>query len=87
MTLAINANVAVELTVELLHEVRIALLDREVTLRKEASSPATQDFVREIARRQLARVVGSLAGIDDALEGAEIKAAQAAADFLKATAR
>jgi hypothetical protein len=86
MTLAINANVAVELTVELPRGPHRPPRPR-VTLRKEASSPRHTGLRPRVARRQLARVVGSLAGIDDALEGAEIKAAQAAADFLKATAR
>jgi len=86
MTLAINANVSVELTVELLMETRLALLDREVALRKEAATHE-MPVVREIARRQLARVVGSLAGIDDALEGATLKAEQAAAAFRTACGR
>ena len=61
-------HVSVDLTVELLQETLIALRDREHTLRQDGWN--VNAVVREIARQQLSRVVGCIAGIEDALEGA-----------------
>lgn len=69
-----TANVTVDLTVELLQETMLALVDREYELRREANGNA-DPAIREIARRQLARVVGAICGIEDAIEGATLKAA------------
>ena len=61
--------VTVDLTVELLQETLIALRDREYSLSKEYAA-SMDPAVREIIRRQIARVVGCSAGIVDALEAA-----------------
>jgi hypothetical protein len=73
-TLPLSTNVSVDLTVELLQETMLALVDREYELRREANGNA-DPAIREIARRQLARVVGAICGIEDAIEGAALKAA------------
>jgi hypothetical protein len=67
-------NITVDLTVELLQETLIALRDRKYTLRAERNA-TNEPVVREIAQRQLSRVVGAIAGIEDALEFATGKRA------------
>lgn len=60
-------NIALDIDLELLQETLIALRDREHALLKEAGRP---DVVGTIARRQLGRVIGAIAGIEDALQAA-----------------
>ena len=68
-----NTNVTVDLDLELLHETLIALRDREHALRVELCRPDVQRVVVEITRRQLSRLWGAIAGIEDAINGATLK--------------
>ena len=68
-------NITVDLSTDMIHETLIALAQREFMLQRELANPGTLAVVREIARRQLSRVVGAIAGLEDALDGAQRKAA------------
>lgn len=71
-------NITVDLSPDLIHETLIALRERQHMLTLELLNGDTLAAVKDIARRQLSRVVGAIAGLEDALEGAQRKAARKA---------
>ena len=65
-------NITIDLDSGLIHETLIALRDRQHGLRIEISK-YRDPILLEIVNCQLSRVVGAIAGLEDAVEGARIK--------------
>jgi hypothetical protein len=69
-----TANITIDLDFDIVLETMIALNDRKHSLMMEIQ-PERDAIVIEIIRRQLSRVEGAMAGLQDAIEGARLKGA------------
>ena len=65
-------NITIDLDFDIVLETLIALNDRKFKLQTEIL-PSTDPVVVAIIRRQLSRVEGCIAGLQDAIEGARLK--------------